>query len=65
MAVKLWGGFLLLVGIAMIVFNKPYAAKTAGLVPIKFGGTLVPRMMTVVVGLMFVFVGASLLFVRA
>jgi len=46
----------------LIVFNKPYAAKTAGLVPIRFNGLLIPRILTVVVGMMMVGAGISALF---
>lgn len=61
MGVKAWGIVLLLIGLGMIVFNKPYAAWTAPLVPMRFNSPLVPRIFVVVVGLTFVGGGVALL----
>lgn len=61
LGVQLWGAFLLLIGVGLVVFNKRWAEWTAPLVPFPFTGRVVlGRFMTVIVGLMFLLVGASL-----
>lgn len=65
LGVEIWGGFLILVGIGLLVFNKRYAAWATPLTPLNLmpiapsAKVAVGRVMTLVLGVMFLFVGAS------
>jgi hypothetical protein len=65
LGVEIWGTFLIIVGVALLVFNKRWAAWTTPRTPMQFIPiapsikTAVARVMTVAVGLVFVIVGAS------
>jgi hypothetical protein len=65
LGVEIWGAFLIMVGVALLVFNRRWAAWAMPLTPLQLipiapsVKTAVGRVMTVVVGLMFVAVGAS------
>ena len=61
LGIQLWAAFLMIVGVGLMIFNKRWAEWTAPQVPFPFTGKVVlGRFMTVVVGLMFLFVGASI-----
>jgi hypothetical protein len=63
--VEIWGAFLIIVGVALLVFNKRWATWATPLTPIRFipiapsVKTAIGRVMTVAVGLAFVIAGAS------
>jgi len=65
LAVEIWGAFLIMVGVGLLVFNRRWAAWATPLTPIQLiriapsVKIAVGRVMTVVVGLAFVVVGAS------
>jgi hypothetical protein len=65
LSVEIWGAFLIMVSVGLLVFNRRWAAWVTRqtriqVIPIAPSvKTAVGRMMTVVVGLTFVVVGAS------
>jgi len=67
LGVELWGAFLVLVGVGLLVFNKRWAAWATPLTPLNFIPidqslkTVVGRTLTVVVGAMMLLAGASVL----
>jgi hypothetical protein len=65
LGVEIWGAFLIMVGVGLLIFNRWWAARVTPQTWIQFipiapsVKTAVGRVMTVVVGLIFVVVGAS------
>jgi hypothetical protein len=65
LGVEIWGAFGMLLGVGLLVFNKRWAAWATPLTPIQLipidpsVKTAIGRVMTVVVGLLLVVVGAS------
>jgi hypothetical protein len=65
LGVEIWGALLMPVGVGLLVFNKRWAAWATPLTPIQFipiaqsVKTAFGRVMTLVVGLVLVIVGAS------
>lgn len=65
LGVEIWGALLIVVGVGLLVFNRRWAAWVTPqtriqLIPIASSvTTVVGRVMNMVVGLMFVVVGAS------
>ncbi|MDQ6878385.1 MAG: hypothetical protein M3082_11995 [Candidatus Dormibacteraeota bacterium] len=63
--VEIWGAFLIIVGVALLVFNKRWTAWATPRTPMQFIPiapsikTAVGRLITVALGLVFVVVGAS------
>ena len=63
--VEIWGAFLLLVGVGMLVFNKRYTAWATPLTPLQWIPAdqsvklVIGRVLTVAVGLTLVLAGAS------
>jgi len=58
-AVKLiWGALLVVVGASMVVFNKQWVERTAPYVRVRTALADRPRLLAVIVGMVFVAVGA-------
>lgn len=65
-AVKVWGVFLIVVGVGLLIFNKAWVTftKTHGLVPFYVRGSWIPRLVTMLVGFVMVIAGAQALLAR-
>jgi hypothetical protein len=65
-AVKVWGVFLIVVGAGLLIFNKAWVSftKTHGLAPFYVSGSRIPRLMTVLVGLVMMVAGVQALLAR-
>jgi hypothetical protein len=60
LGVEIWGAFLIIVGVALLVFNKRWATWVTRFIPIAPSvQAAIGRVMTVALGLVFVIVGAS------
>jgi hypothetical protein len=58
LGVEIWGAFLILVGVGLLVFNKRWAAFATTWTPIRFTG-IPSRLLTLALGVVFVVVGSS------
>jgi hypothetical protein len=65
LAEEIWAAFLIMVGAGLLIFNRRWAAWATPLTPLQLAPiaqsvkTAIGRVLTVVVGLMFLFVGTS------